>query len=112
MLLRDFTCFWMFFFVSTIGKAEESVKNPASIGQFATEVRTPVEFLGDFITTGSLILGVICFFWGFMQYLEYKKNPYTATFGSVMARVLPAIALVSLPFLSFILGVEVNPLQE
>lgn len=113
MLLRNVICFWMFFFASVISKAEESVKNTVSMGQFANnELKPPVEFLGDFITTGSLIVGAICFFWSFVKFLEYKKNPYTTTLGSVIAIVLPAIAFVSLSFLSFIIGVEVNPLKK
>src|SRR5438105_1393763 len=98
-MFRKFCIFWMFFFVNTIGSAEESIKNTVSLGRFANELITPVAFVGDFITTGSLILGVVCFFWGFIQYLEYKKNPHNATLGSVIAIVLPAIAFVSLPFL-------------
>jgi hypothetical protein len=112
MLFRYFKYFCAVFFVSTITKAEEPEKNVMSIGQFAKELTPPVGILGDFITTGSLILGVVCFFWGFLQFLEYRKNPYTAPLSSVFSRVLPAIALVSLPFLSIILGVEVNPLQK
>lgn len=111
-MFKKFYMFWIFFFVSTIGKAEESVKKPASLGQFANEAIIPVGFLGNFIETGSLIVGVICFFWGFNKFLDYKKNPYTTTLGSVIAIVLPAIAFVSLPFLSFIIGVEVNPLKK
>lgn len=111
-MFKKFYLFWISFFVSTIARAEESEKKTTSLGQFANEAIIPVGFLGDFIETGSLILGVICFFWGFIQFLEYKKNPYTTTLGSVIAIVIPAIAFVSLPFLSFIIGVEVNPLQK
>src|SRR5437762_2528528 len=111
-MFKKFYLFWIFFFVSTLVKAEESEKKPASLGQFADEATVHVGFLSDFIETGSLILGVICFFWGFMRFLEYKKNPYTTTLGSVIVVVIPAVALVSLPFLSFIIGVEVNPLKK
>lgn len=111
MFKRFFMC-WICFFVSTIGKAEESVEKTAGFGQFANEATIHVGFLGDFIETGSLILGVICFFWGFNKFSDYKKNPCTTTLGSVMMIVIPAIAFVSLPFLSFFIGVEVNPLKK
>lgn len=111
MLLRYFSSTWIFF-VSTMVKAEEAKENVMNIGQFAKELTTPVEVLGGFIRTGSLILGVICFFAGFIQFLEYRKNAYAAPLSSVLALLLPAIAFTSLPFLSFIIGVEVNPLQK
>jgi len=111
-MFTKFYMFLMFFFVSSIVKAEESVKTIANIGEFADDLTPRVGFLGNFITTGSLILGVICFFWGFNKFLAYKENPYTTTLSSVIAIILPAIAFVCLPFLSFIIGVEVNPLQK
>lgn len=105
-MLLHLLYFWIFLFASTIVNASQS------IGQFSKELQTPVEFIGDFILTGSSILGVICFFWGFIQFLEYKKNPHTATFGSVMTLVLPGIVFVFLPYLPQFLGAEVNPLQK
>jgi ABC-type uncharacterized transport system permease subunit len=112
MLLRYFTYFFIIFGVSAIVKADESEEQVKSMGEFANDLSKPVDFLHHFISTGALILGVVCFFMGIMKYLEYRQNPYSASLSSVLSLVLPAIALVSLPFLTFILGVEVDPLQK
>jgi len=104
--------FLMLFFLSTICKAEESVKDTKSIGQLANELNPPVSFLNDFIVGGSFILGVVCFFWAFHKFLEYKENPYTTTLGSVILIVITAVALVFLPLFPIIIGADVNPLQK
>lgn len=101
MLVRLLSFFLIFFSTVTRVYAENNIKG---LGDYANDLLSPVNTLGDFIGVSSAILGAFCCFLGFFQYLEYRKNAYSAPLSSVFAMVIPGVLFISLPFLPFIIG--------
>jgi len=69
----------------------------ASIGDFATELMTPTEIVGNSIAYGALILGIMAVVASVLRYVEYRRNPFTTTLSSVFMLFIVGLILCVLP---------------
>lgn len=81
----------------------ESDSTP-SIGEFAAQLIEPVGILGDFISTASLMMGIMCLFAAFLRFLQFRVNPYASPLSTVITLIILGIVLLCLPFLYLLTG--------
>jgi hypothetical protein len=86
-------------------RADEKV---ASIGEFAAGLMEPVSILNKFMTTGSVVLGIVCIFSAFLRYMQHRVNPMAQPLGNVVFLFLLGGALIGLPFMHLIF--DLNPI--
>lgn len=78
------------------------------IGGIAGNLLEPVSILTDFVTSISLIIGVMFMFVAFMKYMQHRKNPLAVPINNVVFLVIFGVILILLP-LSYKLDVETPP---
>lgn len=76
----------------------------AGIGDFAGQFIEPVNILSNFISSGSLIVGVMLLVAALMRYLQYRVNPLASPLSTVVMFVVLGLMLVALPFVYLLLG--------
>ncbi len=80
-----------------------------SIGEFATQLMEPVSILYKFISTASIMLGILCIIAALLRYMQYRVNPLMSPLGSVIVLFILGPALLGLPFLHVIFGLQPFP---
>jgi hypothetical protein len=110
MLFRFIKNIFMVFCISPLLKAEE--KMTAGISRFAENSPTTETFLVNMTSKASFVLGTLCLFGAFLQYLEYRKNTYQASVGAIIILAIPGIIFVSLPYLTLFTGAGLTSLQK
>ena len=101
--------FCLRFFLLTLGCVGYAMADTPSIGQFASELMEPVSVLNKFISTGSILVGVMCLFAAFFRYLQYRVNPLAQPIGSVIVLFILGLALLGLPFVHILFDLHPFP---
>lgn len=69
----------------------------SGFGGFATSVMEPLGVLSDFVTSVSLILGVMFIFATVLKYSQHRVNPLAVPLGTVIFLFICGIVLILLP---------------
>ncbi len=69
------------------------------IGDIAGNMMTAVVVVSQFLTGGSLVIGIICLLASFIRYLEHRSNPLAHPISTVIMLFVIGVALILLPFI-------------
>lgn len=95
------------FFISILSMSQLLAEEQTpSIGEFAASLMEPVSILGKFISTGSILMGVMCIFAAFLRYLQYRVNPLAQPLGGVVVLFILGLAFLGLPFVHLLFGIH------
>lgn len=111
LFLRLMLCCISFFYFGVVLADQEASTTP-SFGEFATQLSEPVGILGDFMSTGSIVLGIMSFFAAFLRYLQYRVNPLSSPLSTVVTLIILGILFICLPFLHLLGGSHVPPYKN
>jgi hypothetical protein len=102
---RMILCLFIFFMPYWVMAKQNTAKQTTqSIGQFAGELIGPVTILSNFISNGSIIIGVMSLFAALMRYMQYRVNPLASPISTVIVLVILGILLICLPFTYLLTG--------
>lgn len=94
--------FRLLFFIAGFFAAFNS--HAESIGQYASDLVEPVNILSNFVSSASLIIGVMLLVASLMRYLQYRINPLASPLSTVIMFLILGLLLVALPFMYLLLG--------
>lgn len=75
-------------------------KAPTGIGEVATNLMGPVDFVSDFIYTGCIIIGGSFLMASVIKYIEHRRSPLLVPISTVVFFLIAGILLLLMPFLS------------
>lgn len=89
--------------------ATMTIPRSPSIGEFAGSLMEPVTILSKFISTASMMLGIMCLFSAFLRYMQYRVNRVASPLSTVIVLSILGLLLLALPFVHVLTGYNPFP---
>jgi hypothetical protein len=69
------------------------------LGKVANNLMDPVTMLANFISAGSMVIGISFLFGSFLKYMQYRVNPMASPISTVILLLVMGLILICIPLL-------------